>query len=151
MNQPQDAVLSLFKATDQRNWPQVEAQFSQSVVLDYASMNGNPATTLSPQEIAGAWKNVLPGFEHTHHQIGNLQTEVKGRTASVFCYGTASHYLPHDQGNVWWVVGTYDFDLEQAPDGVWRITTMRFNYQFQDGNEALPEAAMRKVNQQGAR
>ena len=142
MNTPNEAVIQLFIATDQQNWQQVERIFAPTVLLDYSSMSGNPAASLSPTEITTAWKGILPGFKATHHQLGNLLESVDGNRATVFCYGTATHYLPNNAGNVWTVVGSYNFELEQLNDRSWRITAMTFNFKYQDGNTALPEQAM---------
>ncbi len=131
-----EAITKLFINTDKRDWSGVEAQFNSEVTLDYSSMSGNPATKLSPQEITGGWKTVLPGFTFTHHQIGNFITEVNGNTAKSFCYGTATHYLENENGKVWTVVGTYDFDLLKVNDK-WKISGMKFNFKYQDGNTKL--------------
>ncbi len=134
-------ITELFVATDTRDWQKVEQIFADQVVLDYSSMNGNPAVELSPSQITGAWKGILPGFESTHHQIGNFITKVDENKASVFVYGTATHYLSDDQGSVWTVVGSYDFDLIKT-DNKWRISSMKFNFKYQDGNTSLPEKAI---------
>ena len=131
----------MFVHADNRNWTEVEAQFDSKVTLDYSSMTGNPATEVSPTEITTGWKTVLPGFKFTHHQIGNFITEVYGNKAHSFCYGTATHYLDDDNGNVWTVVGSYDFNLEKI-DGTWKIITMTFNYKYQEGNTKLIEKAI---------
>ncbi len=137
-------VTRMFVATDQHQWNQVKAAFASQVVLDYSSFTQQPAATLTPQQITDAWKGVLPGFEHTHHQLGNFLTTIKDNKVQVFCYGTATHYLKHQQGNLWTVVGTYDFDLEQT-GGTWKITHMKFNFKYQAGNEGLPQQAIARI------
>ena len=144
MNTPERTVIGLFIATDQQNWEFVAESFHDQVVLDYSSMNGNPASTLSPDQIVSAWKGILPGFESTHHQLGNMTTTLKGKSAEIFCYGTASHYLTDETGNIWWVVGTYDFELELIQNK-WKITSMKFNFKYQDGNTTLPEKAINNL------
>ncbi|WP_338237303.1 nuclear transport factor 2 family protein [Persicobacter diffluens] len=139
-----NTVVQLFIATDQRDWEALDQLFAPEVELDYLSMSGSPAAKLSPQEIADSWKAVLPGFEFTHHQLGNILTTVEGGYAHVFCYGTATHFLTDEAGNVWTVVGTYDFDLHKQV-GAWKITKMKFNFKYQDGNTGLPVKAMEKA------
>ena len=142
MKDPRETVSALFVATDERDWPTVDQLFADKVLLDYSSMSGNPATTLSPEQIIAAWKSILPGFESTHHQVGNLLAMVDRDRAEVFCYGTASHYLSDAGGNVWTVVGTYDFELTANQVKDWEITAMKFNFKYQDGNTALPTKAI---------
>ena len=140
----QETISKMFVNSDQRQWETVEAQFAPKVILDYSSMTGNPAVVVSPTDITTGWKTVLPGFTFTQHQIGNFITEVNGDKAHSFCYGTANHYLENTNGNVWTVVGSYDFDLEKI-DGYWRITAMTFNFKYQDGNTRLIEKAIEHV------
>lgn len=142
--QIQETVSKLFINTDTNNWDGVEAQFADKVTLDYSSMTGNPAAELSPKDITTAWKTVLPGFTNTHHQIGNIIIEAHENKAHLFCYGTATHYLEDDNGNIWTVVGSYDFDLVKV-DNQWKISTMTFNYKYQDGNIALVTKAIERL------
>ena len=134
-------ITKVFVHTDQKDWSGVEAQFNNQVLLDYSSMTGADAVTISPNEITTGWKTVLPGFTHTHHQIGNFITTINGNTAHAFCYGTATHYLEDENGNIWTVVGSYDFDLEKIQD-TWKITSMKFNYKYQSGNTKLIQKAI---------
>ena len=141
-----ETVSQLFVASDNRNWDKVEAIFADEVELDYSSMNGNPAITLSPEQITDSWKSILPGFAHTHHQVGNFISKADGSKVKVFCYGTATHYLEHEAGNVWTVVGSYNFELKQDGEN-WRVTKMKFNFKYMDGNTQLPQAAIEKVKE----
>ncbi len=143
----EETVAYVFINSDQRNWSGVEAQFAPNVTLDYSSMTGNPAAKITPIEITAGWKTVLPGFTHTHHQIGNFVTEINGNKAHSFCYGTATHYLEDEGGNIWTVVGSYDFDLEKI-ESEWKVTTMTFNYKYQDGNGNLIQKAIENVQNQ---
>ena len=145
MRTPEESVVQLFVATDQQDWNTVATIFSKEVLLDYSSMNGQPAATLSPEQITTAWKGILAGFEHTHHQLGNIISKTNGNTASVFCYGTATHYLPDEAGNLWTVVGSYDFDLWQNAVGKWEVKSMIFHFKYQDGNAGVAQKAIAKL------
>ena len=143
--------LNIFIGTDERNWPRVERAFAPTVLLDYSSMSGQPAANLTPRQITTAWKGLLPGFDHTHHQIGNIiVTQHLGRSgpvsADVFCYGTATHYIANAPGgNLWTVVGTYSFHLVRAGNGTWQVDKMRFDVKYQDGNLELPKLATERA------
>lgn len=141
MEEVNATIANLFIATDNRDWAKVETIFADQVELDYSSMTGNPAVILTPKQITDGWKTILPGFTHTHHQIGNVITKNEQSKAVVFCYGTATHFLEDVNGSVWTVVGSYNFDLLKVIDN-WRISKMKFNYKFQDGNKDLPQKAM---------
>jgi 3-phenylpropionate/cinnamic acid dioxygenase small subunit len=141
-----ETIAQFFITSDNRDWNEVEAIFADEVELDYSSMNGNPAMTLSPKQITDIWKTVLPGFTHTHHQIGNMISKANGNRAEAFCYGTATHYLEHEAGNVWTVVGSYNFELKQDGEN-WRISKMKFNFKYMDGNTQLPQVAIEKLKE----
>jgi len=141
--QPKDVVKQLFVATDQKQWDKVENCFAKEVLLDYSSM-GNPAATLTPKQITDAWKTILPGFTHTHHQIGNFLESTDGKKINLFAYGTSSHYLEDKDGNIWTVVGTYNFTLIKE-DKQWKVSKMKFNMKYQDGNLSLPQKAIEIV------
>ena len=145
MDNINQTISSLFVATDERNWSELEELFAEKVLLDYSSMTGNPAAKLPAKEIIKSWQGILPGFTFTHHQIGNFNTTAKGKQAQVFCYGTATHYLEADGGNIWTVVGSYDFELEEN-GGKWRVTAMKFNFKYQDGNTGLPQKAIESLS-----
>jgi hypothetical protein len=134
-------VNKFFIAVDSCDWDTVERIFAETVEADYSSMNGQPAAKVKAKDLIEGWKGLLPGFDHTHHQLGNMVVLKEEKTASVFCYGTATHYLENDKGNIWTVVGSYDIDLE-AFDNNWRITKLKLNFKYQDGNLELPNLAM---------
>lgn len=146
MNTPTATVTKLFIAADNKDWPQAKNYFHSTVRLDYSSMNGQNASDLTADDIIDSWKAILPGFTHTHHQIGNLTEEISGNSARVTCYGTASHYLEDANGNLWTVVGTYDFLLDKTQEEEWKVTAMTFHYKYQEGNTSLPEKAMNKIS-----
>lgn len=153
MEQAQHVVQKLFAATDERNWKAVENVFSQKVELDYSSMNGNPSAILQPTEITAAWKTVLPGFIYTKHQLSNLKSIIKNDKIIVTADGEATHFLEDKGGNIWTVIGNYEFELTQK-DNQFKISKMVFNYESQSGNttlvnkaiEILKTVKMEKVN-----
>lgn len=136
-------INRLFVATDNGNWEELNKIFDKSVRLDYSSMTNQPGATVTPQEIIASWKSILPGFEHTHHQIGNHLIEINDDTAHGFCYGTATHFLTNESGDTWMVVGSYDFDLRKENEH-WMITSMRFNFKYQTGNSSLAGIAIER-------
>lgn len=150
MNRIQERINTLFKATDQKDWQIVEQCFSPKVILDYSSMTGQAASEATAQQIVESWKAILPGFEYTHHQLGNFMIRDENGKASAFCYGTATHYLENKNGNLWTVVGTYDFDLEKDKSD-WKISKMKFNFKYQSGNLELPQMAVNRLTSKSAR
>jgi len=138
-------VNDLFISVDNRDWEKVKIIFNDIVLLDYTSMAGGEPANLSSIQIIDSWKDVLPGFDKTHHQLGNYLVEMEPLFAKVFCYGTATHYLSNEsKNNIWTVVGSYDFELKSIRNS-WSIVKMKFNLKYIDGNTDLPIMARERM------
>jgi ketosteroid isomerase-like protein len=140
------AIQNIFDGADQHDWRKVEESLTPFVMLDYTSLAGGSPAKLEASEITEAWRNVLPGFQSTHHQIGGfLIRRHTPNEASVTFHGLAVHYLPSNDGASYWtVVGTYDYHL--ILDGqAWKADQIKFNLQKQHGNLDLPVKAQANV------
>lgn len=137
-----ETIQNIFSSVDERDWQKVQTAMEAEVYLDYTSLAGGSPATLKREAIVESWKGVLPGFQSTHHQIGNFQVDIDGNTAKASFSGLALHYL---SGETWTVVGTYDFALAKNTKGEWSIEKMKLNLQKQDGNLELPKLATQNV------
>jgi hypothetical protein len=145
MEQVSETMNRFVIDVDNRHWDGVKAAFSDTVLLDYTSMMGGEPASLTANQIIDAWKKFLPGFDRTHHQLGNMITELGTGTAKVFCYVTATHYLKNVSGNnLWTVVGSYDAELVND-NNEWKITALKFNLKYTEGNEDLARMAMERI------
>jgi hypothetical protein len=60
-------------------------------------------------------------------------------------YGTATHYLANESNNnIWTVVGSYDLELKLINNKL-RISKMKFNLKYIDGNIDLPKLAQERM------
>jgi hypothetical protein len=84
---------------------------------------------MSPQAIVDAWKEGLGPVRAVHHQTGNFVISIDGDAATVFCYGTATHFKPDQEKRLTYFVGSYDFGLSRM-EGGWKIARMRFNAKY---------------------
>jgi fermentation-respiration switch protein FrsA (DUF1100 family)/ketosteroid isomerase-like protein len=137
-----ETIGNIFSGVDERNWGKVQGAMAKDVYLDYTSLAGGSPATLPLEKIVENWKGVLPGFQSTHHQIGNFQVNVTGDKATAIFSGLALHYLNNE---TWTVVGIYNFDLVKKSNGGWAVEKMKLNLQKQDGNLELPALAMQNV------
>lgn len=113
--------------------------------LDYSSFGGAAPAECDPAAVLDGWKAFLPGFDATHHQIGNLQIESSETSAKVECYVTATHVISGAAGGaVWTVVGIYFLPLIREGDG-WKLTGCRLQFKYQDGNTGLPTLAQTEM------
>lgn len=135
-------IIRIFNSTDKRNWKAVLGCFADEVLLDYSSMNEQPATIQKATDIISSWSDFLPKFKFTLHTLTNFEIKVSENSATVFCKGQALHHLPDAEGgDLWNVYGTYDFELEKTEE-IWEVTAMKFDLLYQDGNKDLPVLAM---------
>jgi len=134
----EDTVVRLFVATDERNWPALEACFTTPFTLDMTSMVGGSPAQLTPREVATAWATAFKPLDHVHHQIGNLQTTIEGSSARVRCYGIALHHRAAvTQGLKTRIfVGTYEIGL-RLEGSQWRVAELKYLLKFIDGNADL--------------
>ena len=129
-----EVVNRLFISTDNRDWATVKQLFAADVSFDVTSMVGGDPVTLSPQQIVASWEKGLKSLKAIHHQAGNYIVNVKHMQADVFCYGTASHYLPNKTNqNTRIFVGSYNFHLVKNGEN-WQIDKFKFNLKYIDGN-----------------
>ena len=136
-----NVVARFFNAVDGRDWDRVASFMRTPVHIDYSSFGGGHHADRSPADVVDGWRSVLPGFDHTHHQLGNLQVVVEGVEAAVEAYVTATHVIGAE---VWTVVGRYEIRLIRAEAG-WRVSSLRFLFKYQTGATELPEAATRRA------
>ena len=137
-----ETLQSIFIGADQHDWNQILNAFTEKVHLDYTSLSGGEAEDLPAATIVNNWKNFLPRFKATHHQLGNFMIKEDGPTAKAFFYGTATHYFPNPSGrHIWTVTGTYDARLEKQGD-MWKVNYLRLNLHYVDGNTDLPNLVM---------
>ena len=133
------AVSRFFAAVDRCDWAEVQASFG-----------GEPAATVAPADLTGAWAKLLAFFDSVHHQIGNLVVEAEGDRAEVQCHGMATHYIVDlPGGDLQFIVGTYDLSLAREKSG-WKLSSMRFNFKYASGNAGLAAEAKRRVAQAAA-
>lgn len=134
-------IKKLFAGADDRNWQKVMSVMNDKVLLDYSSMNGNPAAMLTPQEITDTWAAFLPGFNKTHHSLWGFEVKAEEATAYAHFTGRAEHWL----GNECWIVeGTYDVVLSLI-NSQWLMRDIKFNFIKQTGNTGLPVLATERL------
>jgi ketosteroid isomerase-like protein len=134
----QDLAVRLFVSTDRRDWPAVEACFTDPLTLDMTSVAGGEPATLRPSDVTRAWADGFQALDHVHHQAGNFQVHLAGDVAELHCYGVAFHHRGAIRAGAKTrvFVGTYDMDLRKQ-QGRWKIAMLRFNLKFIDGNVEL--------------
>lgn len=144
MKELEQLITEVFMATDAHEWETLKKCFTTPFTLDYESMSDQPPSKLTPNQLVESWSNLMPGFDSTHHQIGNIVITKVDSGFHVTCYGTATHYIQDATPQTWSVYGTYEFDI-CAENQVLQIERMKFRYKFQTGNTNLPTLAIERM------
>ncbi|MEV4060437.1 nuclear transport factor 2 family protein [Nonomuraea dietziae] len=126
---------------DQREWQSLASVFAEKVTLDYTSLNGGEAVTLTPDQIVGAWSQLLGAFDATQHLLGNHLVSFGEGSAVCTASFQATHRLANPFGSPLWTLGgTYRFDLVRTQDG-WRISGVVMTATWAEGNRDLMNLA----------
>lgn len=141
-----ELINRFFIAVDNHDWEKVQDMLAPLVHLDYSSMNGVEPSDIPAREIVISWKNFLPGFDSTHHQIGNYTVHDEGAVVNLYCYVRADHFIEDAEGGeLWTVTGSYDFILKNENEQL-SILAMKFIKKFVSGNKELPSLAKKNLN-----
>lgn len=136
-----EQINRIFQGADERNWRKVADVMDNHVMLDYSSMSGSPASSLTPEQITSAWAAFLPGFDRTNHKLTDFKVQVKDNLASVTYSGTADHFYNE---KVWTVEGSYTTQLKLTNDN-WLVTAHTFHFKQQGGDTTLPAQVSKKM------
>ena len=138
-----EAYSAIFIHSDLHQWDRLKLCFSETITMDYASLNGQPASTVKRDDLISAWSGFLPKFTFTLHYLTNHAVTVVDDRASASCYGHAVHHLEGTAGgDLWEVYGTYNVELVKQNDN-WLVTALRYNHKYAAGNLDLPAIASR--------
>ena len=132
---------NIFITADSHNWEACQGCFVDEPEIDYSSLTGQPLAKVKAADLIAGWKGFLPKFKFTLHYLTNYHVVIDDNRATGSCYGHAIHHLPNaPDGDLWGVYGTYDFELVKTDKG-WRVSKLRYNHKYQDGNPNLPALA----------
>lgn len=71
-------IIRIFNGSDRHEWDTVRNSFASQVLLDYSSLNGQPAASLKAEDIVTAWISFLPKFKFTLHLLSNFEIQISG-------------------------------------------------------------------------
>ncbi|HLI00115.1 MAG TPA: nuclear transport factor 2 family protein [Acidimicrobiales bacterium] len=139
-----ELTANLGLLVDAREWAEIEALFTDPVVIDYTSLNGGEPQTLHPAEVVGGWQRMLDHLDATQHLIANQVIELDGDRASCGANVQGTHVLANASGGPLWTVGgRYDYKLARTADG-WRITGLTLTVRWATGNQHIMTLAAEK-------
>ncbi len=135
-------VESVANLADRENFESLEQLYAQEIEVDYTSAFGGEVELKSPQGLMTQWASSLPGFDRTRHQISNIETEIKGNTATATADVTADHYLDE---MFWQIRGSYEYGLVKE-DGEWAIDKMTLIAETERGSRDIINKAVEQAS-----
>jgi hypothetical protein len=134
-------VSSIPLAVDLADYALAERAFAPRIVIDYTSLWGGTANTMTPAELMTGWRGIVPGFDATWHELSDVKATVTGNTATATAFVDGRHWIGTD---LWRPVGNYLWTLEKQ-NGAWKVTSMTFAMTQEIGDRALAQRAMERA------
>jgi SnoaL-like domain len=143
-----DVVTSMLQAVDNLDWKAIHAAFAPEIAVDYTSLWGGEAETLTIDELIGQWQGLLPGFDATQHLTGPIVvTDSDNRSATCRTTVRGYHHLVDDAGSATWMcAGQYLIGLARGTqtDG-WAISDITLQVTYEAGDRGLTDLASKRA------
>jgi hypothetical protein len=147
MQRPLDVLVTMFHAVDDLAWDVARSTFAPVVETDYTSLWGGAPARLAPDELIAGWRELLPGFDATHHHIGPILV-IGERPDEVTCTTNvrAGHWIVTAGGGRerWEVIGRYVVRLTRSERG-WAISAIMLRAMAEEGDRRVVDLARERV------
>lgn len=119
---------------DRREWEQLEALFSEQVLVDYTSLNGGDPAQVSRGDLVAGWRETLGPLAATQHLIASPIVTLNGDTATCVANFQATHLAPVAGDDARWTLGGhYYFALVRLAER-WRINEVTMTAVWETGS-----------------
>ena len=129
----------MLHAIDLRDWQGVRDAFADHVDIDYSSLFGAPAATVSSDEHVGGWRAFGNAFDVTQHFIGPVIETAENRHE---CNVRGYHYLDDE---TWMVAGWYVLTTTTEPGESIMLDGITLIVSYETGSRSLIERAQERV------
>lgn len=145
-------VILYAESLDRRDWRAYRALFTDTIVLDYASIGSICGPIAADEWVARC--ALLGSFSATRHRVSNLLCDIDGDRATVSSAIDASHFVPDCDvvlhGDL---CGTYQHGLRRM-SGEWLIERCRLDVAGYPAGKAAFDRAFavaREIHEKGNR
>jgi len=148
-----NVIGALAVHVDALHWDELVALFAPQVRVDYVSLFGGEAQSMTREELIGGWRKLLPGFTRTCHVIGVPVITMNGDTARAAASVVAWHFVKEAElagRDCWLVGGCYEMAFSKL-NGGWRIASVTLARAWAEGNLELPNVAGERAAQSKTR
>ena len=133
-------ILQIDHAVDTKDWEKAKKYFADEVRCDFESLSGQPAATITGQDLVDGWASNLGPKKTSFHQrgFGMVQVGEDGQTATAQSKGYAWNRMETEEigGNgdpMWEVWALYTYTLKKQ-DGHWLVSGMKLDVATERGN-----------------
>jgi hypothetical protein len=140
-------IGSLAVHVDGQHWSELLALFAPRISVDYTSLFGGEAQAMTPEDLIGGWRKLLPGFTRTCHVIGVPAITVSGDIAHAAASVVAWHFVKEPElarQDCWLVGGCYEIGFAKI-GGTWQIASLTLARAWAEGNLDLPRIAWERA------
>jgi hypothetical protein len=130
----------MVQAVDLRDFDAALRLFAARVQVDYTSLWGGTVADMAREELIAAWRGLVPGFDATWHELGDISVDVQGGRARASCAVAARHWIGSE---LWLPKGRYEFELVR--EDAWRIASMRLVMSEELGDRGLVARAQARL------
>jgi hypothetical protein len=138
-------IAAMTGLVDQRAWGALRDCFADTVLVDYTSLWGGEPQEMSGDALIEQWRNMLPSFDATQHELGPVAVDVRGNQAEATAPVKGTHILG---GQSWIVEGHYKVELQRS-EGHWRIQALQYANERETGDRGLTEQAKTRAPKAG--
>lgn len=136
------AIRSFGALADNGLFKDLGHYFTERVWVDYTSAYGGEKTNPNRDQLMNDWASVLPGFDALCHRIYDVEViSITDEDGVARAKVNASHILDDENFEI---SGSYAFELKKI-DGDWKISSLTFFKEKDNGNTHLLEKASTRV------
>jgi hypothetical protein len=135
----QEVICSVTLFSDLGEIDAAASLFTETAILDYSSLYGADSRGLAARDFWASVKELLPGFDANLHQVTNFHIRISGNIATADSAVRSTHRIAD---KVWVCGGIYHHGLVKQSGG-WRITRLKYDHLFDQGENLAAEARRR--------
>ena len=134
-------VKKVGSLADEHRFDELELLYNDTVLVDYSSLTGLSAEIKTNKQLINQWKEFLPNFDKTIHNLSNIKIRINDNSAIVTADISAEHYL---KDMFWQVNGNYQYFLIKT-NGIWKINKHILNLESENGTREIINEATKKI------
>jgi SnoaL-like protein len=134
----QRTISRFANSFDLKDWELMKSVLSDTVIVDYSDLRGEPAKEVDSDTYVQSRKDALANL-HTHHLVGNFEIEFSQNSATV---RASSTIFRRSEDRVFHTHAIYEFGLIKTLGAGWLIDSIKQSVLWNDGDSMVHKAAI---------